>query len=117
MHFPPCTFCLGFITGSVTVHYGAGAARLPEGGLETLKITPGSAPATTKFTFLGIVIDTTTMSASIDEVRKATRIEELKLFRSSNKRKRTKRQLLRILDGNYLLLARYFLLAAFFFIA
>ena len=44
-------------------------------------------PPTTKITFLGIVFNTTTMTASIDDDCKASILEELQLFRSSKKRK------------------------------
>jgi len=51
----------------------------------------------TKLTSLGIVIDTTTMTASIDDDRKTAILDELQLFSLSKKRKRTKRQLLSLI--------------------
>ena len=52
---------------------------------------------TTKLTFLGIVIDTATMTVSIDESRKAVIIEELQIFRSLKKCQKTKCQILSLI--------------------
>ena len=54
-------------------------------------------PPTTKLIFLGIVIDTTTMTTSIDDDHKASILEKLQLIRSSKKRTCTKRQLLSLI--------------------
>ena len=52
---------------------------------------------TTQITFLGIVIDTSSMTASISEERKSAILTELQSFTDSKKRKRTKRQLLSLI--------------------
>ena len=52
---------------------------------------------TTQITFLGIVIDMSSMTASISEERKSAILSELQSFTNSKKRKRTKRQLLSLI--------------------
>ena len=52
-------------------------------------------PPTTKLTFLGIVIDTEKMTASISDERKSLMLEELQSF--STQKKCTKRQLLSLI--------------------
>ena len=52
-------------------------------------------PPTTKLTFLGIVIDTEKMTASISDERKSLMLEELQSF--STRKKCTKRQLLSLI--------------------
>ena len=52
---------------------------------------------TTQITFLGIQIDTMTMTASITKERKLSILDELQSFRTSKTRKRTKRQVLSLI--------------------
>ena len=54
-------------------------------------------PPTTQITFLGIVINTESMTASSSSEHKFSILAELQSFRSSVKRKRSKRELLSLI--------------------